>query len=172
MARILPIFDELGVFFQFAQREMAAKVESLRQSKDTQPNLRNVVDTCVKDKTVTTKNSPARNLHRLISAVDFIKFLMQNLAKDAKMTLHNACYDAYNRTMANIHTFVVRTAVKAGMYTLPTREAFLKSLGESSHKEAKDRSLQFVATAEILSGSVLALYEGTAMPKSDSTFTG
>jgi hypothetical protein len=39
-------------------------------------------------------------------------------------------------------------------------------------KEAKDRSLQFVATAEILSGSVLALYEGTAMPKSDSTFTG
>lgn len=136
---------------------------------------------------MTTKNSPARNLHRLVSAVDFIKFLMQNLAKDPKMTLHNACYDAYNRsslcrpaflprtsklgrqqehcdnaiwgwcipalvaqkmplelqilsrggvwlrrTMANFHTFVVRTAVKAGMYTLPTREAFLKSIGEPS----------------------------------------
>lgn len=33
--------------------------------------------------------------------------------------------------MANIHTFVVRTAVKAGMYTLPTRENFLKSIGET-----------------------------------------
>lgn len=35
-----------------------------------------------------------------------------------------------HRTMANIHTFVVRTAVKAGMYTLPAREHFLKSIGE------------------------------------------
>lgn len=33
--------------------------------------------------------------------------------------------------MANIHTFVVRTAVKAGMYTLPTREHFLKGIGET-----------------------------------------
>lgn len=48
-------------------------------------------------KTVTTKNSTARNLHRLVSAVDFIKVLMANLAKDPKMTLHNACYDAYNK---------------------------------------------------------------------------
>ena len=35
------------------------------------------------------------------------------------------------RTMANIHTFVVRTAVKAGMYTLPTRDTFLNNIGES-----------------------------------------
>lgn len=46
---------------------------------------------------VTTKNSTARNLHRLLSAVEFIKILMANLAQDPKMTLHNACYDAYNR---------------------------------------------------------------------------
>lgn len=46
---------------------------------------------------MTTKGSTARNLHRLVSAVDFIKILMANLAKDPKMTLHNACYDAYNR---------------------------------------------------------------------------
>lgn len=39
--------------------------------------------------------------------------------------------DGNCRTMAGIHTFVVRTAVKAGMYTLPTREVFLKSLGEA-----------------------------------------
>lgn len=49
------------------------------------------------DKTVTTKNSTARNLHRLVSAVDFIKVLMRNLADNPKMTLHNACYDAYNK---------------------------------------------------------------------------
>ena len=46
---------------------------------------------------MTVKNSPARNLHRLVSALEFINILMANLAKDPKMTLHNACYDAYQK---------------------------------------------------------------------------
>lgn len=32
--------------------------------------------------------------------------------------------------MAHIHTFIVRTAVKGGMYTLPSRDTFLQGLGE------------------------------------------
>ncbi len=32
--------------------------------------------------------------------------------------------------MSGIHTFVVRTAVKAGMYTLPSRQHFLAGIGE------------------------------------------
>mmetsp|Transcript_11756 Transcript_11756/g.35265 ORF Transcript_11756/g.35265 Transcript_11756/m.35265 type:complete len:215 (-) Transcript_11756:489-1133(-) len=172
MALILPVFDQLGVFFQFAKTEMSGKVESLRQVTESQPTLDAVVQKCVQEKSVTTKGSTARNLHRLVSAVDFIKILMANLAKDPKMTLHNACYDAYNRTMANIHTFVVRTAVKAGMYTLPAREHFLKSIGEPEYMVAKEHAQSFVGVAEALSGNVLALFAGTAMPRSDSTFTG
>jgi Glycolipid transfer protein (GLTP) len=42
--------------------------------------------------------------------------------------------------MAGIHTFVVRTAVKAGMYTLPTRENFLKSLGEAGDRPVRLRA--------------------------------
>jgi hypothetical protein len=171
MSLILPVFDSLGMFFQFAKTEMGSKVEALRVAKEQQPTLNDVVEHCIKAKTVTVKNSTARNLHRLVSAVDFIKVLMANLAKDPKMTLHNACYDAYNKTMAHIHTFVVRTAVKAGMYTLPARDTFLQGLGESG-PEAKDHVDTFVQVAEAFNNNVLTLYAGTNMPRSDSTFTG
>ena len=54
----------------------------------------------VQNGTLTTKNSPARNLHRLVSAVDFIKVLLQNLADEPPVTLHTACADAYNKCAA------------------------------------------------------------------------
>ena len=35
-----------------------------------------------------------------------VQVLMANLAKDSKMTLHNACYDAYNRQVTqSMYTF-------------------------------------------------------------------
>lgn len=33
--------------------------------------------------------------------------------------------------MAQIHNFFVRAAVKTSMYTLPTRQGFLESIGET-----------------------------------------
>jgi hypothetical protein len=41
------------------------------------------------------------------------------------------------RTMSGIHTFVVRTAVKAGMYTLPSRHTFLAGIGEPGAGETE-----------------------------------
>ncbi len=81
--------------------------------------------------TVTTKNSCSRNLHRLLSSISFISSLLQNLATDKACTLHTATASAYSSTMAPMHNFFVRTAVKGGMYTLPTRAGFLQSIGET-----------------------------------------
>ena len=50
------------------------------------------------------------------------------------------------RTMAGIHTFVVRTAVKAGMYTLPSRQHFLAGIGEPG------ASLMSVVGSRLVSG--------------------
>ena len=54
-------------------------------------------DVAMQNGSLTTKNSPARNLHRLVSAVDFIKVLLQNLSQEPPVTLHTACADAYNK---------------------------------------------------------------------------
>ena len=40
--------------------------------------------------TITRKNSGARNLHRLVSAVSFIANLLQNVVKDPSATLRQA----------------------------------------------------------------------------------
>ena len=81
--------------------------------------------------TVTVKNSCSRNLHRLLSSISFISQLLQNLAADNACTLHSAAANAYGNTMAPVHNFFVRTAVKTSMYTLPTRAGFLQSIGET-----------------------------------------
>lgn len=81
--------------------------------------------------TVTVKNSCSRNLHRLLSSISFISSLLHNLGSSSSCTLHTAASNAYNGSMAQIHNFFVRTAVKTSMYTLPTRQGFLDSIGET-----------------------------------------
>ena len=49
------------------------------------------------DGSLTVKNSPARNLHRLVSAVDFIRVLLEDLSVEPPVTLHTACSSAYNK---------------------------------------------------------------------------
>lgn len=43
----------------------------------------------------------------------------------------DAVSDAYDRTLAQIHAWVVRAGIKTGMMALPTREQFLTSIGET-----------------------------------------
>ncbi len=39
--------------------------------------------------------------------------------------------DAYDRTLAQIHAWVVRAGIKTGMMALPSRDHFLASIGET-----------------------------------------
>lgn len=53
----------------------------------------------------------------------------------------SCCQDAYNKTLAKYHSWVIRKAALVAMYTMPTREALFKKvnrfygmfLGFSSH---------------------------------------
>jgi Glycolipid transfer protein (GLTP) len=38
---------------------------------------------------------------------------------------------AYNKNLASMHSYMVRTAIKASMYLLPNRDDFMKSIGET-----------------------------------------
>ena len=93
--------------------------------------------------TVTVKNSCSRNLHRLLSSISFISQLLQNLAADNACTLHTAAANAYGNTMASVHNFFVRTAVKTSMYTLPTRAGFLQSIGETGDSAASHCKMKY-----------------------------
>lgn len=44
--------------------------------------------------------------------------------------------EGYDRTLALIHAWVVRTGIKAGMMALPSREHFFTSIGETGESAA------------------------------------
>lgn len=168
---IMPVFDRLGPVFAYAKTELIAKRESLEQASSSLPTLNAVVAADKKAGTVTTKNSCSRNLHRLLSSISFISSLLQNMAADNACTLHTAAANAYNGTMAPIHNFFVRTAIKGSMYTLPTRAGFLQSIGETE-ASAKVHSAKFIPASNQVVQKAEALFAGTSMPKSDTTWTG
>ena len=45
--------------------------------------------------------------------------------------MQTAAFEAYGQTLSNIHPFLVRMGVKASIYMLPTRDTFMKSIGET-----------------------------------------
>ena len=54
-----------------------------------------------------------------------------SLALRTPAAAQDAVSDAYDRTLAQIHAWVVRAGIKTGMMALPTREHFLASIGET-----------------------------------------
>jgi hypothetical protein len=91
----------------------------------------------MQNNTVTVKNSLARNLHRLRTAILFISRIMSGLAEDRSLTLSGAVSSAYVDTLAQYHSAVLRGTCNAGFLLLPTRQAFLASIGETGTARAQ-----------------------------------
>ncbi|CAK0783144.1 hypothetical protein CVIRNUC_006340 [Coccomyxa viridis] len=166
---MFPVFDHLGTVFHFAKGEMNTKKDSLQKVQHQLPTLDAVVAADKKSNTVTKKNSGSRNLHRLLTAVLFVSGLLQNMAKNSATTLRQAASEAYDATLAPVHTYFVRTAVKASLYLLPDRATFLHSIGETE-ETAKVRAAGFVPKVGTFVERVMHLYDGTSMPASDVRF--
>lgn len=164
MEKVLPIFEKIGTVFLFARHEFAHKVESIVAVAEKHATLDQVVQAGKEDGTLTKKNSPGRNVHRLLNTLNFISAIFQNLAKG--MTLKDAVSDAYDRTLAQIHAWVVRAGIKTGMMALPTREQFLASIGETE-ESAMQHYEGFVSAAHALVAMIEKLYAGVEMPRSD-----
>lgn len=82
-------------------------------------------------KSVTTKNSGARNLHRLRTAILFIQQLFQRLVADREATLAAAASAAYAETLSPYHSTVIRGTVTTGFVLLPSRATFLAQIQET-----------------------------------------
>lgn len=165
--QVLPVFDSLGMVMAFAKTEMLAKNESIRGLIPKYATLKDIVDADKKSNTVTTKNSGARNLHRLRTVILFISQLLQNLIADADATLSAAATEAYKETLAVYHSTIVRGSVSTGMMLLPSRAAFLESLGESDASGGD--AAAYVSAATKLCAAIDSLYD-SPMPATTAWF--
>ena len=111
LLQVLPIFEKIGTVFLFARSEFACKLETIAAVSVTHPTLDAVVAAGKADGSITVKNSPARNVHRMMCTLSFIAAIFENLMAPQGMTLKEAVSEAYDRTLGQLHAWVRRGRV-------------------------------------------------------------
>lgn len=102
------------------------------EASKTFDTLHNILDLDVMNQTVKTQGSYSRNLRRVRLGLDLIRAIFEQfLMTNEYYSLKDAATKAYTQVCAPFHTWAVRTAVYAGMYTLPTRDQLLLRLNET-----------------------------------------
>ena len=66
---------------------------------------------------------------RIFRFLDFIREFLRQLGEITDMDKTSCCcQDAYGKTLAKHHSWVIRKAAIVAMYTMPTRECLLKKV--------------------------------------------
>ncbi|CAK7326555.1 unnamed protein product [Dovyalis caffra] len=132
------LFRCLGIAFRFAESEYVAKVHDLVEASKRYDTLQTILDLDVANGTVRTSGSHSRNLRRVRQGLDLIRALFEQFLSTDDYSLREAATTAYSQVCAPYHTWAVRTAVYAGMYTLPTRNQLLLNLNETYQSAEKN----------------------------------
>ncbi|XP_077230634.1 ACD11 homolog protein-like [Tasmannia lanceolata] len=144
------LFSCLGIVFKFAEIEYVAKVRDLMEASKTYGTLKNILDVDVKNNSVRKPGSLSRNLRRVRQGLDLIKALFEQFLSPDCCSLRNAASTAYGQVCAPYHTWAIRRAVGAGMYTLPTREQLLLRLHETDHSAEKEMKRYIAASSPVI----------------------
>ncbi|KAJ4821871.1 hypothetical protein Tsubulata_026838 [Turnera subulata] len=137
------LFSSLGLAFKFAECEYVAKVGSLLEASKKVNTLQTIIDLDVANGSVRTAGSHSRNLRRVRQGLDLIRALFEQFLANDEPSLKNAATVAYSQVCAPFHTWTVRTAVYAGMYTLPSRDQLLQNLDETD-KSAEKKMRRYI----------------------------
>lgn len=93
--------------------------------------------------------------------VDFIRAFLRSVAelKDDDNT-GPVCREAYDKTLANFHSFVIRKGARIAMYTLPSKEQLLKKVcgSEEEVKQAMEILPKTLDSTAIVYERIEALY--------------
>ncbi|VVB09763.1 unnamed protein product [Arabis nemorensis] len=145
------LFGCLGFAFKFAEMEYVSKVKDLVEASKTFDTLQNILDLDVEKETVKTPGSHSRNLRRVRQGLDLIRAIFEQfLITDHEYSLKDAATTAYTEVCAPFHTWAVRTAVYAGMYTLPSRDQLLLRLNETDQSVEKNMRRYMEASRPII----------------------
>lgn len=128
-------FQLMGSVFSFVSSDLKQKIDILDQlvDKDSQnyTTIKSMIEYEKENKLMEKADyvNGARTLLRLHRGLDFIREFLRQLGElsDTEKT-STCCQDAYNKTLAKHHPWVVRKAAIVAMYTMPTRELLFKKV--------------------------------------------
>lgn len=144
------LFGCLGLAFKFAEYEYVSKVRNLVEAADLYGTLNNILDCDVESDTVKSPGSHSRNLRRVRQGLDLVRALFQNFLATDDSSLKEAASTAYAKVCAPYHTWAIRAAVSAGMYSLPTREQLLERLNETEESAKREMRRFIIASRPVI----------------------
>ncbi|XP_008550781.1 ceramide-1-phosphate transfer protein [Microplitis demolitor] len=150
-------FQLMGSVFSFVSSDLKQKIDALNEllikDNDNYRSIKSMID-YEKDSKLLEKNdctNGSRTLLRLHRGLDFIREFLRQLGdlKDVDKT-SNCCQDAYNKTLAKHHPWVIRKAAIVAMYTMPTREVLFKKVcGEHVQRNVDVLPKMLEVTADV-----------------------
>lgn len=128
-------FQLMGSVFGFVSSDLKQKIEILIEliGKNDQnyTSVKSMIEYEKENKLLEKRDyvNGARTLLRLHRGLDFIREFLRQLGdlSDSDKT-SSCCQDAYNKTLAQHHPWVIRKAAVVAMYTMPTRELLFKKV--------------------------------------------
>ncbi|KAF2886212.1 hypothetical protein ILUMI_19962 [Ignelater luminosus] len=132
----------MGVVFGFVSKDLRSKMDILYEFLNNQETLehfqtaKKMIEYEKGNELLFKKGytSGSRTLLRLHRGLDFIRVFLKNVGdlQDSDNT-SAVCRAAYDQTLSNHHTFMVRSGARLAMHTMPTREQLLKKIcGDNS----------------------------------------
>lgn len=127
----------MGTVFGFVSSDLKSKIDILEeflQNKEIGDQFKTVkmMIEYEKEEGLLQKKdyvSGCRTLLRLHRGLDFIRMFMRSLGEiqhtDKTSTV---CQEAYEVTLAQHHSWIIRKSAKLAMYTMPTREQLLRNV--------------------------------------------
>ncbi|KAJ4710534.1 Accelerated cell death 11 [Melia azedarach] len=144
------LFSCLGLAFKFAEMEYVSKVKDLVEASKRYDTLHDILDLDIANATVKAQGSHSRNLRRVRQGLDLIRALFENFLSNNDHSLKEAASTAYAQVCAPFHSWTVRTAVSAGMYTLPSRDQLLLKLNETDQTAEKKMKRYITASVPVI----------------------
>lgn len=127
----------MGVVFGFVSKDLRLKMDTLYEFLNNQELSENfetakkMIEYEKANELLSKKGytSGSRTLLRLHRGLDFIRVFLKSVGdlQDSDNT-SAVCRAAYDQTLSNHHTFMVRSGAKLAMHTMPTREQLLKKV--------------------------------------------
>ncbi|XP_012263217.2 ceramide-1-phosphate transfer protein [Athalia rosae] len=128
-------FQLMGTVFSFVSSDLKQKIEILTElySKDEQnyKTIKSMIQHEAENNLLQKSDyvNGSRTLLRLHRGLDFIReFLRQlsDLSESDKTS--GCCQDAYNKTLAKHHPWIIRKGAIVAMYAMPTRDLLFKKV--------------------------------------------
>ncbi|XP_015191808.1 PREDICTED: ceramide-1-phosphate transfer protein [Polistes dominula] len=128
-------FQLMGSVFSFVSSDLKQKidilVDLLNKNDQNYVTIKSMLEHEKENKLIEKSDNVngARTLLRLHRGLDFIREFLRQLGElsDTDKT-STCCQDAYNKTLAKHHPWVIRKAAIVAMYTMPTREILFKKV--------------------------------------------